>query len=84
MHARAFAAALDVADPIAEVRERYLVPEGLVYLDGNSLGALSAVVPSVVHDVVHQQWGRDLITSWNEHDWWSAPRRVGMQIARLT
>jgi kynureninase len=83
MHSRAFAAALDVADPIAALRERYLLPEGVVYLDGNSLGALSAAVPSVVHDVVHQQWGRDLITSWNEHDWWSAPRRVGAQIARL-
>ena len=82
-HARDFAAALDVADPIARVRERFRLPDGVVYLDGNSLGALAIAVPSVVDDVVERQWGRDLITSWNEHDWWSAPRRVGTQIARL-
>ena len=67
----------------AGLRERYLLPDGVVYLDGNSLGALSVAVPSAVRDVVEQQWGRDLITSWNAHDWWSAPRRVGTQIARL-
>jgi kynureninase len=82
-HARNFAAALDVADPIGHVRERFRLPDGVVYLDGNSLGALSAAVPAAVRDVVEQQWGRDLITSWNEHDWWSAPRRVGAQVARL-
>ena len=65
------------------LRERFRLPDGVVYLDGNSLGALSVAVPAVVQDVVERQWGRDLITSWNEHDWWSAPRRVGTQIARL-
>jgi kynureninase len=82
-HARDFAAALDVADPIGGLRDRYLLPDGIVYLDGNSLGPLSADVPALVRDVVEQQWGRDLITSWNSHDWWSAPRRVGTQVARL-
>jgi kynureninase len=82
-HARDYAAALDVADPIGALRDRYVVPDGVVYLDGNSLGALSVAVPDAARDVVEQQWGRDLITSWNSHDWWSAPRRVGTQIARL-
>jgi kynureninase len=81
--AREYAAALDVVDPIGPLRDRFRLPDGVVYLDGNSLGALSVAVPTVVSDVVDQQWGRDLITSWNEHDWWSAPRRVGTQVARL-
>ena len=81
--ARERAAALDAADPIAHARSRFLMPDGVIYLDGNSLGALAAAVPAVVTDVVEQQWGRDLITSWNEHDWWMAPRRVGARIARL-
>jgi kynureninase len=82
-HARDYAAALDVADPIGRLRDRYVLPDGVVYLDGNSLGPLSVDVPASMRDVVDQQWGRDLITSWNSHDWWSAPRRVGTQVARL-
>jgi kynureninase len=81
--ARARAAALDAADPIAGVRDRFVLPDGVVYLDGNSLGALPAGVADVVRDVVEQQWGRDLITAWNVHDWWDAPRRVGARLARL-
>jgi kynureninase len=74
---------LDAADPLDGVRDRFLLPEGLVYLDGNSLGALPRGVPETVAAVVGQQWGQDLITSWNTHDWWDAPRRVGARIARL-
>ena len=81
--ARARAEQLDADDPVAAARERFVLPEGLVYLDGNSLGALPAAVPAAVSDVVEQQWGQDLITSWNTHDWWDAPRRVGARIARL-
>jgi kynureninase len=81
--ARTRAEDLDRRDPLAAVRERFSVPDGLVYLDGNSLGALPAAVPAAVADAVSTQWGRDLITSWNEHDWWAAPRRVGARLARL-
>lgn len=81
--ARDGALALDADDPIAAARARFLLPDGVVYLDGNSLGALCAPVPAVVADVVERQWGRDLITSWNEHDWWMAPRRIGARIAAL-
>ena len=81
--ARARAEQLDAGDPVAAARERFLLPEGLVYLDGNSLGALPAAVPDVVRDVVERQWGQDLITSWNTHDWWDGPRRIGARIARL-
>ncbi len=77
------AAALDAADPLAHVRRRFTLPEGLVYLDGNSLGALPTCVPDAVADVVRQQWGTDLIASWNTHDWWGAQQRVGDAVGRL-
>jgi kynureninase len=74
---------LDENDPLADVRSRFSLPRDVIYLDGNSLGALAVEVPTVVDDVVNRQWGQDLITSWNAHDWWHAPRRVGAQLARL-
>ncbi|MFF4531186.1 kynureninase [Streptomyces sp. NPDC001407] len=77
------AGALDAADPLAAVRERFLLPEGVVYLDGNSLGALPAAVPPVMADAVHRQWGTDLIRSWNDNAWWEAPLRVGDAVGRL-
>ena len=81
--ARARAEQLDAEDPVAAARDRFVLPAGLVYLDGNSLGALPAAVPDVVRDVVERQWGQDLITSWNTHDWWDAPHRIGARIAGL-
>ncbi|WP_320777587.1 kynureninase [Streptomyces sp. CRN 30] len=74
---------LDAEDTLAPLRERFLLPEGVVYLDGNSLGPLPAAVPPVLTDVVHRQWGTDLIRSWNTHDWWEAPLRVGDAVGRL-
>jgi kynureninase len=77
------AAALDGADPLAFCRARFRLPEGLIYLDGNSLGALSVGVPAAVAEAVEQQWGVDLIGSWNVHGWWDAPRRVGERVGAL-
>lgn len=75
--ARIKAAAMDAADPLAHVRARFLLPTGVVYLDGNSLGALPAAVPEALNDAVHRQWGTDLIRSWNGNAWWEAPARIG-------
>lgn len=76
-------AALDRADPLAPLRERFLLPPGVIYLDGNSLGPLPRSVPERVRAVVEGEWGRDLIRSWNLHGWIDLPARVGAKIARL-
>ena len=75
--------ALDAADPLAGFRNRFALPEGVIYLDGNSLGALPANVPARMDRMIREEWGVDLIRSWNTHDWINAPRRLGAKIARL-
>ncbi|MFF2997644.1 kynureninase [Streptomyces sp. NPDC057950] len=76
------AAALDAADELAKLRDRFVLDD-VVYLDGNSLGALSVNVPGRVDDVVRRQWGELRIRSWEESGWWTAPERIGDRIAPL-
>ena len=73
----------DADDPLAPFRARFGLPEGTIYLDGNSLGALPLVTPGRLAEVVHEEWGRGLITSWNAAGWVAAPQRIGDKIARL-
>ncbi len=80
---RARAAELDAADKLATLRERFTLPDGVVYLDGNSLGALPANVAGTTADVVTRQWGELLIRSWDESGWWTAPERIGDKIAPI-
>lgn len=77
------AAALDAADPLGAFRDRFVRPPGVIYLDGNSLGALPRATAERVADVVSRAWGEDLIRSWNRNGWMDAPERVGDKIARL-
>jgi kynureninase len=83
MRARADIEALDRADPLAPLRDRFALPQELIYLDGNSLGALPKATPSRMREVVERHWGQDLITSWNRHGWVDLPLRVGAGIAPL-
>lgn len=80
---REAAAALDRDDPLARQREKFLLPDGVIYLDGNSLGPLPASVAARIETVVDVEWGRDLITSWTRHDWIGLPQRVGAKLAAL-
>lgn len=80
---RAAFAALDAEDRLADLRARFALPDGVVYLDGNSLGALPTATAATIEDLVRQQWGQDLITSWTRHGWVELPRRIGAKIARL-
>jgi kynureninase len=75
--------ALDEADPLREFRRKFSLPPDVIYLDGNSLGALPAATAPRLEEVVRQEWGMGLIRSWNSHDWIGASRRVGNKIGAL-
>jgi kynureninase len=81
--ARADALALDREDPLAAFRARFRLPDRVVYLDGNSLGALPKATPARLAAVIEDEWGEGLIRSWNRHGWIELPRRVGDKIGRL-
>jgi kynureninase len=83
MTTREQALALDAADPLAPLREQFVLPPGVIYLDGNSLGVLPKAAAARVQQVVTQEWGEGLIRSWNSAGWIDLPQRVGDKIARL-
>jgi len=80
-------AALDAADPLAPLRAAFDLDaadaRGEVYLDGNSLGPLPRATSPRLHEVLHDEWGRDLIRSWNAAGWITLAGRIGDKIARL-
>lgn len=75
--------ALDQADPLRDYRSRFELPDGMIYLDGNSLGALPKGVAARVAETASMQWGQSLITAWNGHGWFKLPLMVGDKIAAL-
>jgi kynureninase len=74
---------LDAADTLAFARERFRLPAGVIYLDGNSLGPLPAATPLALKRTMEQQWGKDLIASWNKHGWIDWPTNVAAKLAPL-
>ena len=65
------------------VKELFELPEGLIYLDGNSLGPLPKGVAAAVQKTVSAEWGGQLIKGWNTCQWMEQPVRVGNQVAKL-
>src|SRR5262245_42680448 len=74
---------LDTADPLAFARALFTLPEGVIYLDGNSLGALPGATAARLREVTERQWGDDLISSWNKHGWIEWPARIAAKLAPL-
>ncbi|MFN3616140.1 MAG: aminotransferase class V-fold PLP-dependent enzyme, partial [Rubrimonas sp.] len=77
------AALLDGADALAPLRDRFALPPGVIYLDGNSLGPLPRGVAQRVGSAVAAEWGESLIRGWNAHGWIDLPARVGDRVAAL-
>src|SRR5712664_3852817 len=75
--------ALDAADPLAAFRAEFTLPEGVVYLDGNSLGALPRRTSARVTQLIDEEWGQGLIRSWNTAGWYDLPRGLGDRLAPL-
>ena len=75
--------ALDASDPLAPYRDEFVLPDGVIYLDGNSLGALPVRTAAHVERVVTLEWGQGLIRSWNDAGWFEAPRRLGDKVGGL-
>ncbi len=80
---RADLEALDRDDPLRPFRARFHLPPGLIYLDGNSLGALPEATPDRIRQVIEAEWGQDLIAGWTRHGWMDLPARIGDKIATL-
>ena len=87
LRTREACAAADAHDPLAPLRDQFALDavdaEGLIYLDGNSLGVLPKATRDRVRQVVDEEWGTGLIRSWNDAGWVTLSQRIGDKIARL-
>ncbi len=75
--------ALDARDPLRDLRSQFTLPEGVIYLDGNSLGVMPNTAATRVAKAVTEEWGQGLIRSWNSAGWFDMPQRLGDKIAQL-
>ncbi|WEK43736.1 MAG: kynureninase [Candidatus Sphingomonas colombiensis] len=80
---RDWCVAQDQADPLARFRDAFLIPDGVIYLDGNSLGAMANDAPAHAARVIEREWGGDLIKSWNSAGWFDLPVTLGNTLAPL-
>lgn len=80
---RADAMALDAQDPLAEMRDRFIMPSDVIYLDGNSLGPLSVTAREGLDHVINDEWGTGLIRSWNDAKWFEMPVQLGDRVGAL-
>lgn len=83
MITRSVARALDRRDPFRKTRACFVLPKNTIYLDGNSLGALPRAVETRLRRLTKREWAKDLISSWNTHQWIDLPATVGDKIATL-
>ncbi|MGL1833881.1 kynureninase [Rhodocyclaceae bacterium SMB388] len=83
MTTRSFLVQRDAEDPLRGFRARFALPTGVIYLDGNSLGARPVATGERLRHAIEHEWGQDLIRSWNSADWINLPARVGDKIGRL-
>jgi kynureninase len=75
--------ARDASDPIGALRDRFVIPDGVIYFDGNSLGPLPRAAVSSLGRTIEQEWGQDLIRSWNSAGWFDMPLRLGDRVGAL-
>jgi kynureninase len=75
--------ARDAVDPLRGFRDRFVLPEGLIYLDGNSLGPMPRTAAHILNHTIEQEWGHDLIKSWNSAGWFDMPVRLGDRVGAL-
>lgn len=75
--------ALDAKDPLASLAEQFCLPDGVIYLDGNSLGALPRHTPDQIAKAVQDEWGTDLIRSWGTAGWFDLPTQLGDRVGAL-
>ncbi len=73
----------DSTDPLRDLRDRFVIPEGVIYLDGNSLGPMPRTAAGVLGRTIEQEWGHDLIRSWNSAGWFDMPVRLGDRVGAL-
>ena len=83
MTSREACVARDSVDPLRAFRDRFVLPEGIIYLDGNSLGPMPRTAAGVLNRTIEQEWGQDLIKSWNSAGWFDMPARLGDRVGAL-
>src|ERR1700683_526985 len=83
MTSREACVARDSIDPLRGFRDRFVISEGIIYLDGNSLGPMPRIAPGLLNRTIEQEWGHDLIRSWNSAGWFDMPVRLRNRVGAL-